>query len=560
MKSERSIRWLACRWCLVAVLALFCSLLSAAEAQAQVQTFFVNVPAVSEQRDAMELCRDRFTAALVRVGGFRANQDAVTQQSVTDCLGETASATAKRECEVSMANIEVDFLILPTVRRLGEQWNWSIKALSPAQGAAQVWGGDGSSVEADASKAAYGACESLAKEFACAQGEERACVSIFGSGPVLGVDETAGAAPPDQVRPRRVSVSALDVFDTTPTEVAVWIDGKAAGTSANQVTGIPPGEHEVTLKATGYFDQSQRVVFEAGKRQVIRGIVLRKTTAALSVSMAEPERAVVLVAGRERGISGELLTGIAPGETEVVIRAAGYRDRRESVTFVADTTAKLESLRLESLPATLLVTANVLGAEVLVDGEVVGETTGEEDQFEAPHTAEQVTLRLEGYRPFSKAVQLTRGGQEQIVVNLVRETVAPRAPAAPQLVQGMEPSQRPAPPEATLPRLQSTASEWSAPGVEEWLLFSGALIGGAGTIGVVRACGWSATCNVSSDTDGTLVNAMRFAAWGGYSLAAAGLTLILMEREKKVDKKTGAVSPKVSFGLLSTEVRFRIDW
>jgi hypothetical protein len=104
-----------------------------------VQTFFVNVPAASEQRDAMELCRDRFTAALVRVGGFRANQDAVTQQSVTDCLGETASATAKRECEVSMANIEVDFLILPTVRRLGEQWNWGVTDRWPSQRATQSW-------------------------------------------------------------------------------------------------------------------------------------------------------------------------------------------------------------------------------------------------------------------------------------------------------------------------------------------------------------------------------------------------------------------------------------
>ena len=74
-----------------------------------------------------------------------------------------------------MANIEVDFLIFPTVRRLGAEWNWSIKALSPAQGAAQVWGGDGSSVEADAAKAAYGACDGLAKEFACEQGVERAC-------------------------------------------------------------------------------------------------------------------------------------------------------------------------------------------------------------------------------------------------------------------------------------------------------------------------------------------------------------------------------------------------
>jgi formylglycine-generating enzyme required for sulfatase activity len=424
MKSERSIRGLACRWCLAAVMALLACLLAPSRAQAQVQTFFVNVPAASEPRDAMELCRDRFTAALVRVGGFRANQDAVTQQSVTDCLGETASATAKRECEVSMANIEVDFLILPVVRRIGEQWNWSIKALSPAQGAAQVWGGDGSSVEADAVRAAYGACDSLAKEFACEQGVVRAC-SGFGGGPLLGADGS-GPAENGGARPavRRVNVSALDVFDVTPTEVAVWIDGKESGTSANQVTGIPPGEHEVTLKATGYFDQSQRVLFEAGKPAVLQRIRLKKTTASLVVSMTVPSEATVLVGGRERGRSGTSLSGIAPGTTDVVIRAPGYRERREPVAFIADEEARIDRVSLEPLPATLTVTANIMGAEVLVDGQVVGETTGGADAFEVVSSAKQLEVRRSGFTPVTQRLALRPGGGAAVMVTLSRGAVA----------------------------------------------------------------------------------------------------------------------------------------
>jgi len=425
MKSERSIRGLACRWCSVVGLALLCSLISASAAHAQVQTFFVNEPAASEQREAMELCRDRFTAALVRVGGFRANQDAVTQQSVTDCLGETASATAKRECEVSMANIEVDFVFLPTVRRLGNQWNWSIKALSPAQGAAQVWGGDGSSIEADASKAAYDACEGLAKEFACEQGVERACSgSGFGGGPLLGAD-TSGTTSEGIARaaPRRVNVSALDVFDVVPTEVAVWIDGKESGTSASQVTGIPPGEHEVVLKATGYFDQSQRVAFEAGKASVVQGVRLKKTTASLIVTMADPSEATVLVGGRERGRSGMSLAGIAPGTTTIVVRAPGYRERSQEVLFVADEEARVERVVLEPLPATITVTANIMGAEVLVDGQVVGETTGEDDAFEVAPTAQQLEVRRSGYVSFVQRLSLRPGGAAAVSATVSRAAV-----------------------------------------------------------------------------------------------------------------------------------------
>jgi formylglycine-generating enzyme required for sulfatase activity len=409
------------------------SLFGAAEAHAQVQTFFVNVPAVSEQRDAMELCRDRFTAALVRVGGFRANQDAVTQQSVTDCLGETASATTKRECEVSMANIEVDFLILPTVRRLGEQWNWGIKALSPAQGAAQVWGGDGSSAEADAATAAYAACDGLAKEFACEQGVERACAGSFGSGPVLGGENVVPAVPEGgagRAPPRQVTVSALDVFEPTPQVVSVWIDGKEAGTSEKQITGIPAGSHSVTLKATGYFDHTENVTFTVGVPSELEGVRLRKTTATLRVQMLEPSVATVFVGGRERGTTAAPLAGIAPGEAEVVLRAEGYRERRERMTLEADGEQTLRAIRLEPLPATLTVTANIMGAEVVVDGAVVGTTSGGADLFEVTPTAKQLELRRSGYTPFVQRLALRPGGSADVSANLSRVPVAAAAPAA----------------------------------------------------------------------------------------------------------------------------------
>ena len=258
MNSERSMKGVACRWCVVAVLPLLCSLLSATVAQAQVQTFFVNVPAVSEQRDAMELCRDRFTAALVRVGGFRANQDAVTQQSVTDCLGENASATAKRECEVSMANIEVDFLIVPIVRRLGEQWNWGIKALSPAQGAAQIWGGDEVSNEADGARAAYATCDRLARDFACSQGVAQAC---SGSAPV--------SAP--KVASSYVVGQVIDATSKSPLE-DVRIRYLEAGFS-DQLTGkdgkfrsmdLPVGSKvTIQLSASGFVARSMRMAVAA---------------------------------------------------------------------------------------------------------------------------------------------------------------------------------------------------------------------------------------------------------------------------------------------------------
>jgi tetratricopeptide (TPR) repeat protein len=447
MKSERSIRGLEYRWCAVVVLALLGSLVCASVAQAQVQTFFVVVPNTlqGEEREAYHECAERLNAALVNTGQFRANADAETQRTVTTCIGDTASASAKRECELSIANVEVDWLMMLSLRQIGGDWKWGAAALSPAEGGAQKWGGDEKPAGiTNRVQAAYEACDALGKQFACDQGVSSACVgSGFGAGPLLtnSMPEAGGTPAPVPVR-ARIAVSALDVFDVTPSEVTVWIDGKEAGSSANQLTGVPPGEHKVTLKATGYFDHAQRVSFDAGKPSVLQGIRLRKTTASLLVTMAVPSEATVLVGGRERGRTGTSLAGISPGPTEVTILAPGYRERREQVSFVADAEAQLDRVVLEPLPATVTVKANIMGAAVLVDGQAVGETTGAEDAFEVSHRAERLEVRRDGYRPFSQSLVLRPGGQSHVSVVMER-TAGPQARVALEDPEtGMTPSER----------------------------------------------------------------------------------------------------------------------
>jgi formylglycine-generating enzyme required for sulfatase activity len=71
------------------------------------------------------------------------------------------------------------------------------------------------------------------------------------------------------------------------------------------------------------------------------------------------------------------------------------------------------------------VTANIVGAEVVVDGAVVGTTTAEADAFEVAPTAKQLEVRRDGYQPFSESLALRPGGAADVNAVLSRLAAAP---------------------------------------------------------------------------------------------------------------------------------------
>jgi formylglycine-generating enzyme required for sulfatase activity len=217
-----------------------------------------------------------------------------------------------------------------------------------------------------------------------------------------------------------VGLSALDVFGTTPEVVSVWIDGREAGDSSNQINGISAGRHEVTLKATGYADYKATLTFEAGVPAVLRDIRLRSTMATLEVKMVEPSVAEIVIDGQPQGLTGGVLSGIAPGRRQVVLRAEGYRDQVKEIVLRADRASALSGVRLEALPAQLSVTVNIMGAEVLVDGRRVGRSSGGTDVFEVAPTAERLEVKRDGYVARSERIALKPGGAAAFVVELRR--------------------------------------------------------------------------------------------------------------------------------------------
>lgn len=147
---------------------------------AQVQTFY---PLVSRSDDAAEqLCARRFAQPLVQSGGFRRTADTTELVETTRCLDAVATPASQRACELSLASVEVDYLVRFHHQSIGKDVIWSAEVVSPQQGASVVWADDlrlPATGAEPAAEAAYEACDTLGRAFGCAQGSTDLC-------PVLG--------------------------------------------------------------------------------------------------------------------------------------------------------------------------------------------------------------------------------------------------------------------------------------------------------------------------------------------------------------------------------------
>ena len=269
------------RLLLLFILLLAAPLSRAAAEPQPVQSFFLmKAPAgTGADSNAIETCAARFSSALTNAAGFRESQDAETQVKVSECLQESGSAATQRACQLSMANVEVDFLIRLSPRRVGDDWVWLAEALSPMQGGAKVWSESLRQAAPSQAEAAWTSCQSLGRAFACAQGVTASCESA----PALSSDVGAIVSPPPKRAVTPTGPGYLSVFEVTPTPARIALDGRDLGTVPNEYP-VEAGDYAVEVSAPGAFPWRGRVVVSPGQTASLPAIVLRKQPATLTVT------------------------------------------------------------------------------------------------------------------------------------------------------------------------------------------------------------------------------------------------------------------------------------
>jgi hypothetical protein len=129
----------------------------------------------------------------------------------------------------------------------------------------------------------------------------------------------------------------------------VWVDGQYVG-YADELKDekevlLLPGEHEISLRQTGYLDFTQKITVEPAQETVISVALERDPHAQFSAVNSEiklkvtPERAAVFVDGafagtvHDFGGMGRAML-VAPGKHQVKIDLAGYRTFETEVNLL----------------------------------------------------------------------------------------------------------------------------------------------------------------------------------------------------------------------------------
>lgn len=164
------------------------------------------------------------------------------------------------------------------------------------------------------------------------------CSTLFLAGLAFGQDSAQSAPAASNKVMGQVNFAPATKVDRN---AGVWIDGQYVG-YVNELKGdkkilLLPGDHEITVRQSGYHDLTQKIIIEPG---TVRDIAVRlerdprwkysDVNAEIKIKVT-PDRAAVFVDGafagyvHEFGGVGRAML-LAPGKHQIKIALTGYKD------------------------------------------------------------------------------------------------------------------------------------------------------------------------------------------------------------------------------------------
>ena len=238
------------------------------------------------------------------------------------------------------------------------------------------------------------------------------------------VEAAANAGNSTSGRPASVpGRGAIYVTTNVPGATAVIppTDGEPAQrcTTPCSLVQLFPGQYNLEVRKSG-FQPMQTALQIRGGEVVKEKLTLEPLSLGLHVS-TKPEGADVFINGAKQSGQTPVTLPLAPGQYNIVLRLQGYDAYSEQVTVKDNIQSQLEIELKERSNHVAWVQVNTepKGAEIFVDGVSTGIFSPARVQI--PSGIHTVVLRLDGFLPTRRSVQVSEGGTVTVAENLRRK-------------------------------------------------------------------------------------------------------------------------------------------
>jgi hypothetical protein len=239
-------------------------------------------------------------------------------------------------------------------------------------------------------------------------------------GVLLVVLSGGGASAQTTPRPPRPGHKMRVKIDSAPQQAAIYVDSKEYGIEGYtpSVLRLPKGSYTLILELPG-FRPVQRAITVTRSEGFVFTMERAARPSVLDVRSSVNDSAT----GGQLAVDGAPVgtvparVEVAPGHHLVEVKKAGFRDYRDSVDLAEGDQRTLSiDMQAEAKKGSLLVTADVAGADVYVDGQrrdaapaLIG------DLIEGAHTVE---VRKDPAPPWKQAVNVVAGQQVKVEAKL----------------------------------------------------------------------------------------------------------------------------------------------
>ncbi len=208
---------------------------------------------------------------------------------------------------------------------------------------------------------------------------------------------------------------------SSPSGAETYVDGQFVGYTPVRY-GTRSGSHEVRVQLSGYNTFSNTVSLSGGQSlRVDASLSAVRRTGSVNFT-SQPQGAQVYVNGQLIGTTPTASTTLDEGNYQARFSLGGYSDATANFTVSANTSQSVSG-NLQPLSGTLVITANVGGAAVLINGQQVGiipSGSGRLTVPELPTGSHELVVAAPGFRTFMTEFEIDPGQTTEIRVQQSR--------------------------------------------------------------------------------------------------------------------------------------------